>query len=331
MAVLDYEAFSGEALNTPGYCTSGNGTLGAAGSGPYSIGRYGSGTTGVNFERQSWFGSVSTIWANFHNNQQSYNLNMFAFLDTTQFQLTLGIDASGHLQVKRGTGTVLWTSTDLYTLSAWHFIQFKAVIATGTSGSFELWVDGQQWANVTGVNTSQTGTANVNGWTLVSSSFPGRYANVLIYSTAGAAPNARTPETILYASSPSGAGAATGWTPSAGANWQNVDESPNDGDTTYNSAAGLVDDLYVFDSPVPASAVVYGVAGEATVRKDDAGSNILDILARGGTTTAASGTTMAQSTSYQRMTRLFTTDPSTGAAWSVANANASQVGIRRTT
>lgn len=53
--------------------------------------------------------------------------------------------------------------------------------------------------------------------------------------------------------SPTGAGADDEWTPSPGANWQNVDDNPNDGDTTTNrtTAADQRDTLDMGDVTLP--------------------------------------------------------------------------------
>lgn len=52
---------------------------------------------------------------------------------------------------------------------------------------------------------------------------------------------------------PTGAGEDAEWTPSTGSNYQNVDENPNDGDTTYNKAlsADLRDTFVMGDVTVP--------------------------------------------------------------------------------
>jgi hypothetical protein len=130
---------------------------------------------------------------------------------------------------------------------------------------------------------------------------------------------------------PNGAGASSGWTPSAGSNYQNVDEQPNDGDTTYNSTTTVgAEDTYACPASVPAGCAVYAVAVEADVRKDDAGTNDADALLRSGGVNYASGSPLSLTTQYQRLTRIWKTDPATGAQWTVANANASQPGVKRT-
>jgi len=81
---------------------------------------------------------------------------------------------------------------------------------------------------------------------------------------------------------------------------------------------------------VPAGSIVYGVAVHATARKDDAGTNNLDLILRSGGTNYASGNPNGLTSSYVRYRSLWDIDPATGTAWTVSGANASSAGIRRT-
>lgn len=332
MAILDYEGFGEETnlllsnwFNDPrNYIVSGDG------GGPYGIGRYYQNST-FEMGRNNWFPNTSELWFNCHVKMLQYNVLIVGLRDNTTNQVHLFIDASGRLQIRRGDGTILGTSTKVLAQNAWWFVQWRVLIAN-SGGTAEIWVENEQWLSVSGVDTQNSGAAQANGWMVGGATGASlNLSNVVIYSTAGNAPTSRTPETICYSDLPTGAGATTNWTPSAGANWQTQDEAPNDGDTTYNSAATAIDDLYAYPaSPVPASSIVYAVCCEADVRKDDAGTNTVDLLCRGGTTTAPSGTTYNLSNTWTRIRRIFDSDPSTAGAWTVANANASQVGIRRT-
>lgn len=334
--LLDYEHFNRETngnLSNWWLYWEGSSSISADGTGPFGYGRYLQSGGNNGGPSRALASNPQTLWFQGHLMFTSYSTYGGSYLQFDQggsSQLRFGVNSNGQLIVGRGDLTPVATSSRIFSLSTWHFVQIRASIAN-TGGTVEIWVDGQKWLTYTG-NTQNTGSAWVDRWWL-GTSISGfyRWANIIVYDETGAAPNARTPETRIFADPPAGAGASTGWTPSAGSNYQAVDEQPNDGDTTYVSAASaLLDDLYSFGAPVPAGAVVYMVGAEIDACKDDAGTNNVDVLIRGNTTVAAGGSPFALTTAYQRFRGWKETDPSTGAAWTVANANGSQVGQRRT-
>lgn len=329
MAILDWENYGEETnSNYAGWWTTPRTlTISSDGQGPYGIGRYAT-VVSFTYDRRNWFANTAEGWFNSHvwvTSAASASDFHYA-LDSGTTQVYCRVNTNLQIEVRRGDNTLLGTSTRQLAVGAWYFIQSRYLIAN--AGSFEVWVNGEQWLTGSG-DTQNSANAYFNGWAPGIGSL--RVTNHVVHSVSGNAPTSRTPETIVYSDVPNGAGAATGWTPSAGSNWQNVDDVPADNDTTYNSTTGLNDDLYAFPSgTVPSSAIVYAVCAEADVRKDDAGANSIDLLCRGGGTTAAYGTPLSLSTSYLRTRAMWDLDPSTAAAWSVANANGSQVGIRRT-
>lgn len=336
--LLDYEHFNRETNgNLSNWFTywEGSASISADNSGPFGYGRYLQAGGNNGGPARVLPASKQVVWIQGHLMLTSYSTYNGAFLTWVEgawAQVALLPDINGHLKLYRGdgNGALLATSTQTFSLNTWHFVQVRTAVGS-TTGNVQVWVDGVLWIDFTG-NTQNTANAWVDKWWLgLSISGYYRWANIMVYDETGAAPNARTPETRIFADLPTGAGASTGWTPSAGSNYQAVDEQPNDGDTTYVSAASApLDDLYSFGAPVPAGAAVYMVGGEIDARKDDAGTNNVDVLIRGNTTVAAGGSPFPLTTDYQRFRAWKDTDPSTGAAWTVANANGSQVGQRRT-
>ncbi len=128
---------------------------------------------------------------------------------------------------------------------------------------------------------------------------------------------------------PTGAGNSTQWTPSAGSNWQNVDESSADGDTTYNSASGgggLVD-LFTTGAGVPAGAPVNSVTFTARGRHTGAYGFIQIMLRSGGTTQSVDAITKIFTGSYaDYSSAALANNPITAAAWTAAEVNAMEIG-----
>jgi len=126
-----------------------------------------------------------------------------------------------------------------------------------------------------------------------------------------------------------GAGDSTQFVPSAGSNFQNVDEAPPDDDTTYNDATAVNDiDRYDLAAMAPNPGFIYGVEHIFRARKLEAGSGEL----RGHlkhSVTVTNLTTRALNTTYQTFFEFLADVPgSTG--WTEAQVNALLHGNERT-
>ena len=127
------------------------------------------------------------------------------------------------------------------------------------------------------------------------------------------------------------AGDLAAWTPSAGSNFENVDDVVNDGDATFNyvTAASIKDSLNVANTvagtTVPAGYVVKAVTVGAIVRKSDAGFDSQVALGiRDGATNESLGSAQSLPTTYGYRRNRHTLTP-LGAAWSEAAVDATQV------
>ena len=328
MALIDFEGFDKETnLALSNWWTGGVGSGSVQPTGAFNYGRYINGPYG-NFRT---IPLQSVLWMNVHVKLTIAPNGDIAFVfgNGASINVWISWNASLKLICSINGGATQTTNGAVIALGAWYFVQIRLYIHP-TVGTVQVYIQGTLVYTFTG-NTDRTSTGGVDRWSLFSGG-PFLYDNIILYNETGAAPNAKTPETRIFAELPTGAGATTAWTPSAGANWQNVDEEPNDGDTTYNSAAAAgLDDLYAFPaSQVPAATTIYAVASEIVARKDDAGLNNIDTLIKSGATTYANGDTFGLTSTFQRFRSIMTTDPATGAAWTVSAANAAQLGIRRT-
>lgn len=228
--------------------------------------------------------------------------------------------------IKRGT-TTIGTVNDSIPQSTWHYLEVKVVI--GSSGSWEIRRNGATLGSASGVNTQNGGTGQLNNITWSNGGNPNFYVDDLyILDGSGAAPlNDFLGDSLVECLAPNGAGDITNFTPSAGANWECVDEASQDGDTTYNaSSTASHKDLYNLDN-TSRSGAVRGLVVTAWMRKDDAGGRNACITVRSGSTDA-DGASIALGNSYQGYTAIFATDPNTGAAWTVSALNALQIGAK---
>jgi len=127
---------------------------------------------------------------------------------------------------------------------------------------------------------------------------------------------------------PTGAGTATGWTPSTGSNWQNVDDTAPNDDADYNSTstAGATDTFALGDLATTPAAI-YGVQACVEIRKDDAGSRSAALVLRSGGT-AYVGATQSVLDAYTVLREIWEADPATGLPWTAAAVNNLEVGYR---
>ncbi|MGD9889876.1 MAG: hypothetical protein AB7U18_01105 [Dehalococcoidia bacterium] len=129
---------------------------------------------------------------------------------------------------------------------------------------------------------------------------------------------------------PDGAGSATAWTPTAGANWENVDESSADDDSSYNAlnqSTGLDGDLFTTDANIPSGATSISVELKLRARATQAFASVLQVYIKtNGSTYASQVTSPTLGTSYANYSKVLATNPITGAAWTDAEINALEIG-----
>lgn len=211
------------------------------------------------------------------------------------------------------------------------YLEFDVTIHN-TTGAINVYVNGVLQLAATGLNT-RAGTGN-NYATQCSLGYQGNgntkdvyYDDFYILDTTGTALNAVLGDVRIDALMPDGAGDSTQWTPSAGSNYQCVDETPRNDDTDYVSSANIGDkDLYsIADLSVVAGAIK-AVVVTMRARKDDAGTRTVKAKVKHGGV-EGNGADRGMSTSYAYSQDAFPTNPSTGSAWTIAEVNAAQVGV----
>jgi hypothetical protein len=252
----------------------------------------------------------------------------FAFRDAGTDQVGLAINGSGRLIVYRGTtATVLATGTTVLSLNVWYWIEIKVTFAN--AGTIEVKLDGASEIASTAADTTNTANAFANQ-ILIAAGSNGQYDfdDLYLCDNSGANNNDFLGIRRVQTVAPSGAGSSSQWTPSAGSNNQNVDDSPGpDDDTTYNSTAtaGHVD-LYAMSDLAGSPSDVAFVQTVIRARMDDAGPrSIRDKCKSGGTT--SDGASKALSVSYNNYLQLRETDPDTGVKFTAAGFNAAEFGV----
>jgi hypothetical protein len=255
---------------------------------------------------------------------------LISFLDSGTLQFEVRFDATGHLLATRN-GTTIATSTATLTSGVWAYVEIKVTI-NGTTGSYELRVDGVTWLSGSGIST-RGGTSNnsanqVGLWGGSSRNVVDNHLidDCYILDGSGSVNNDFLGEQRVQTSFVSGAGTYAQFTPSASTNNTNVDDATPNGDTDYNSSSTVnqIDSFALGDlasgtqAPAAVQAVVWA-------RKDDAGARSLAPFFRIGGSDYA-GTGQALGSGYGAIVQTYDTSPATSVAWTASEVNGAEGG-----
>jgi hypothetical protein len=275
------------------------------------------------------------------------NLQDFIYIRTaTVIHCGLEWNSDGTLDFQLGTSGSLDTSTFAFATNTEYYVEFKIVIGDGTNGSLEMRVADltsdedavptTEWT-VANVDTRNSTHANETSWNRVhflSNPTSGNFVfdDIYVCDGSGTKNNDFLGNLSVDSIDPNGAGFSSQLTPSAGSNFQNVDDADDDGsddDTTYNTAdANGEIDLYAM-SPLVATGNPVGVQVQALTRGTQGDPRKFRILVRqGGTTEEGSDFTCLNDT-YTSRFRVIEVNPSTGLAWTSAEVDLMECGIKR--
>lgn len=283
------------------------------------------------------FDSQATWIVGFAFNVDSYasastGAPLLRFKDTAVLHFDLRINSAGKLLVTRN-GTILTTGTTTLTEATWYYIETKVTIGDAGAGSYQVKLNGaDEIHNAGGVvagDTRNAGNASANRIEL--GEFSGAsllFDDLYMCDGAGATNNDFLGDCRVEALLPSGAGNAAQFTPSAGSNYQNVDDAAADGDTTYNasSTSGHIDS-FAMGNLTMTSGTIYGVQTNLWARKDDAGTRGLKPHFRISATDYARTTVNLTDTYLDRLA-IEETNPNTAAAWDVGGVNGAEFGYK---
>lgn len=249
--------------------------------------------------------------------------------------IRLRVTTAGFLQVTQGNITILETSTRTLSPGIWYYIEMKWLI-DNASGKVEVFVNGTKggWIDFTG-DTLNAGTAFVDGIQFKGAGTlgarPHDFDDFYVLDLLGSAPgNNRLGDSIVETLNPSGAGAEAQWAPSAGANFENVDEATPDGDTTFNSSGNTNDDdRFAMDNLVNIPSTVFAVQANGAFRLENAGLRTCRLKVH-DTVTEGQGADFNPTfdATYVGEFEVFEDHPTGAAPWSTAEVNGMEAGYR---
>lgn len=253
----------------------------------------------------------------------------FAFREGTTKHVVVAVNlALGKVLVYRDSTLLAETAEGLITTGSWVYLEAKVVIHD-SAGSVSIRKDGVEILSVSSVDTMNGGTGVITNFGVYNQEFSGSELidDLYIADTTGAVNNDFLGDVRVVTLRPDGAGDSTQFTPSAGANYECVDDDQVDSDTTYveSSTVGQKD-LYALGALGLTPSSIFAVQVSAYARKDDSGVRTARVITKSGTTTE-NGDETTLGTTYTGVMDLMELNPDDSAAWELADINALQAGI----
>lgn len=299
-----------------------------------SGGRFGGGHTGFG-QRYGFLLIPNTqtviVGFAFLTTSTSSERRLLDLLDGSTVQISVRINGLGGISVYRNTTLLAASGPVTLPTGAWNHLEVKAKIDNST-GTYEVRLNGVNILSAASQDTQQSTNAYVNkvgifGSVALAGADGGLADDIVIMDDTGSVNNDFLGDCRIYTLRPTGAGSATDWTPSAGANWQCVDDAQANSDTDYVSSSTVsAQDLYAMGDLSVTPAQIRAVQTVCIARKTDAGAISAKVLTKSGSTTDA-GSDVALLTSYAPFSVINETDPDTSAAWDVSGVNALEAGM----
>jgi hypothetical protein len=265
------------------------------------------------------------------------------FLDVTTPQITIRVNMDGSISALLGdpagfgvAGTVLGTSAvGLIPANAWNYYETKVVFngSSPATGSVQVRLNGvaSPVLNLSGVVTVATANAYANG-IYIGSYYNREYDGgttayfddlYIDYDTDAAFRG----DCAVLTSFPNGPGYYSEFTPSAGLNYQCVDETdPNETDYVSEGTPGKRDTYAHASLSVSSDATIHVVAVSPCAAKAMPGVAEVAPMIRSGSTDSVGATHTPVAGSFLYQTEMWEADPATAAAWTVGGFNNMQFG-----
>lgn len=276
-------------------------------------------------------------------NQNTNSYCILALNDGATSQLLFYLNPNMTISCYRqNTGNLLGTSASAFKTGLYTYFEVKATIDP-SAGVVQVRFNGQTDAqlNLTGQNTRASANSQVNGVLIGQVLGSANTANTLYFDdfyicdTNGSFNNNFLGDITVQAVLPNANGTTNNWTKGGSTinanNYQQVNENPPDGDTTYVIDNNIGDiDRYLYPAIVPTAGTVDAVVVWPYARKDDAGLRSIRAATKSGSTLGDNGSDLALNQQYAYFMGLFESDPNTSAAWTLANAEAAEFGVKLT-
>ena len=268
------------------------------------------------------FTSVSslTLGFSYQRGTNSNNTRPISLYSGATEQVGFAFNTDGSITASRAGTALGTTAAGLTVTNVWYTVEIEVVISD-TVGRITIYLDGVQVLNLTGQDTrngAPTDVTNIRLGSHIGTTSQTFIDDLYITDSATKPTNALRIETLV----PNADGATLNFTLSTGtSHFAVVDELPaNTTDYASGSAVGDLDELDLTNLSATPTAIEAVQVG-AVWLKTDATARQMALEVKSGATTST-GSNYVLTTTGDKATRLLTTDPDTGAAWTASAVNA---------
>lgn len=263
-------------------------------------------------------------------NRAPITRDIFTFRNAASTQLEVQRDTNGAVYFTRnGTLVGSKSASSVFKNNIWQYMEVKAQISDSTTTTLEIRMNGVPVLTLaSGLDSKNLSATGVNG---IYFDEGGSSNNLFIDDLYILTPSGNSQDFLgdcrVYTIFPSGNGTTNNWVANTGTNWQAVDESSPDADSTYVSSSTLNNiDLYELDN-VPSSGSIAAIQTNCVTKKDDAGTyTISHIIRMSGVNYESSGISVTSSYSYSL--RINERNLNTSGVWTYDDVNLIQAGIK---
>jgi hypothetical protein len=272
----------------------------------------------------------STITASFafRVDNLTTNNNIFHFQNNTGpvTHVTIAMVATAGTLTATGPGGLLGTTSSAISAATFYHIQVKVVVHD-TTGSVEIKFNETTVLNVTGVDTRNGATTNVDRVALNCGNNAGQTFRFDDFIISDDFPG---DQHVKYLAANAN-GNYSQWDRLSGSNnYEMVDEASPDDDTTYVSTAVLneIDSYGLTD--LSTGETILAIQSVLRAKKSDAGTRSISPLWRIGGTDYVGTQVDPSDSSYNYFFQIYNTSPATAAAWTLSEFNAAEFGPKVT-
>jgi len=282
-----------------------------------------------------WIAPTTTLYFGFAFKIPGFGAGQVLFFLRNQADrhLTFNTELPGILSVDRNTTFLVESAPGVMFANTWHYLEGRVTI-DGSSGIVDIRIDGVQVINLTGANTQQGATTTIDIFEF-NFGLGGVHMFMddfwILDGNGGSPQDTFLGDVHVDILLPTGAGNASDFTPSAGSNWENVDDNPDDIDVTHNTTVTAADiDLYTYPAlpTISGGDTVISVKVVALPRKLDGALAELKFLTRPVATDRFGADTFVLQTDYRYRFQLFDDNPETSAVWTTALIDAAEFGVQ---
>jgi len=246
--------------------------------------------------------------------------------DGSNIQILLSyICDSGLLRAWRGNKVTKLAEVFVPWAMRWYCIEVHLLV-DNSSGVLQVKVNGELVLDYSG-DTQQSANSTVDTVVWFGSANGQYFDDIAINDTSGSRNNSWIGRGGVYGLVPNGVGNYSEFTPSAGNNYECVDEVPPDGDTSYVESDTVGHkDSYALANLSLTSASIAALVWHVWAKQDVSdGRNVARLLRISGTD--YQGADKALTTSYQRLMETIESNPHTSADWTLDDINGLELGF----